>query len=68
MDDRTWYLGVGILGAAVLAQLLDAALTSFNVDPTFYPFLGVFAGAVFGIGVTTRRRRNGKHDTDERDR
>lgn len=59
MDDRVWYLGLGTLVVAVVGMFLDAALSTFNVDAGFYPFLGIFAGAVFGIGFASNRRKNG---------
>jgi len=62
VDDRTWYLGLFVLSLAFAGMVLDAALPGFNVDAGFYPFLGIFAGAAFGVGVVRgvrERKRNG---------
>ncbi len=65
MDDRTWYLSLAILGAAVLAIMLDAGLPAFDVPPGFYPFLGIFAGVGLGRGIARTLRQQREDKTDE---
>ena len=67
MDDKTWYLGLATLGAAVLGMLLDASLSGFNLDPGYYPFLGIFAGGFFGIAAAAKLRRD-RNNKDEEDK
>jgi hypothetical protein len=44
LDDRTWYLAIGSLSAAVVAILLDAALANFNVPSGMWAFLSGMLG------------------------
>lgn len=60
MDDRTWFLAVGSLIAAVVAIMLDAALTNFNVPPGLWAFL---SGMLGFLGARSAFRR--KDDDDE---
>lgn len=44
MDDRTWYLAVGTLIAAVVVVLIDAAAVSFDVPSGFWTVLAAVLG------------------------
>ena len=59
MDDRSWYLAIGSLAAGVVGMFLDAAITKFNLDPGFYPFLGILAGGALGRTIWKGRNKEG---------
>jgi hypothetical protein len=66
VDDRTWYLAVGTLGAAVFVSVLDAvAGTSFDTPSGFYPFLGAVLGFLGGVMAFRIERRNGNGAPDD---
>lgn len=62
MDDRAWYLAVGTLLLAFVGMILDATIATFDIAPGFYPFLGIFSGAVLGIGAVRGARRRPEDD------
>lgn len=56
MDDRTWYLAIGTLGASIFAVFLDAILASFNVPGGFWGVLSGVLALLAGRSVFKARQ------------
>lgn len=63
MDDRTWYLAVGTLGAAVFVVMLDAVLASFETPAGFFPVLGAMLGFL-GARSALKSRNKGADEEE----
>lgn len=59
MDDRTWYLAIGTLIAAVAVLIIDAALPGFVVPSGFWAVLSAILGFLTARGIVIQRKENG---------
>lgn len=63
MDDRTWYLALGTLAAAVFIVMLDAALVDFETPAGLFTVLGAMLGFL-GARSAIKARRGEDDDRD----
>lgn len=60
MDDRTYYIALGVLGVAIVAILIDAVIRSYVAPSGLWTVLAAVAGFLGARGAL-RRNGNGKN-------
>lgn len=60
-DDKVWQLAIGALLLALVAMVLDALSTSFEVGNGLWTFLAAFMGMLGAYATIRLRNGNGRN-------